>query len=171
MTCGGVIANIKAIQTKSGGRMAFVTIEDLTGSFEVVVFPKVFDKFKDYLLNDTLIAIKGKFTIRDGQKPSVSADNIEVLEDKEFDEEPQYVEEEIEVVKPKKLWLKYNINDGIIHDTVKHILSGFNGIDEVYVKDTGTNRAFKMNTLVTIRESLIYELETILDKSDIFVQE
>ena len=171
VTCGGVIANIKTIQTKSGGRMSFLTIEDLTGSFEVVVFPKVFDKFKDYLLNDTLVAIKGKFTIRDGQKPSISADNIEILEDKETDEETQYVEEEIEVVKPKKLWLKYNINDGIIHDTVKHILSGFNGIDEVYIKDTGTNKAFKMNTLVTIRESLIYELETILEKSDIFIQE
>ena len=69
------------------------------------------------------------------------------------------------------MWLKYNVGDGIIHDAVKKILSDYNGIDEVYVKDTGTNQAFKMNTLVTVRESLIYELETILEKSNIFVQE
>ena len=81
------------------------------------------------------------------------------------------VYEEVEVVKPKKLWLKYNVSDGIIHDAVKKILSDYNGIDEVYVKDTGTNQAFKMNTLVTVRESLIYELETILEKANIFIQE
>ena len=79
--------------------------------------------------------------------------------------------EEVEVVKPKKLWLKYDVNEGIVHNAVCKILSGYNGIDEVYVKDTGSNKAFKMNTFVTIRESLIYELETILDKSCILVQE
>ena len=171
VTCGGVIANIKTIQTKSGGRMSFLTIEDLTGSFEVVVFPKVFDKFKDLITADALVAIKGKFTVRDGQKPSISADNIELLENKENIESNDEKFEEIEVVKPKKLCLKYNLSDGIIHDAVKKILSNYNGIDEVYVKDSATNKAYKMNTLVTIRESLIFELETIIDKSNIFIQE
>jgi len=174
VTCGGVIANLKVIQTKSGGRMAFVGIEDLTGSFEVVVFPKVFDKFKDILTADALVAIKGRFSLRDGEKPTITADNIELMDSHENDKEnsnsEENIYEEVEVVKPKKLWLKYNVGDGIIHDAVKKILSDYNGIDEVYVKDTGTNQAFKMNTLVTIRESLIYELETILDKANIFVQ-
>ena len=39
------------------------------------------------------------------------------------------------------------------------------------VKCLKTKQAFKINTLVTIRESLIYELETILEKANIFVQE
>ena len=174
VTCGGVIANIKIIQTKSGGRMAFLGIEDLTGSFEVVVFPKVFDKFKDILSADALVAIRGRFSLRDGEKPTISADNIELLDSSENKEEQDNnidnSLEEIEVIKPKKLWLKYNINDGIIHDAVKKILSDYNGIDEVYVKDAVTGQAFKMNTLVTVRESLIYELETIIEKSNIFVQ-
>ena len=175
VTCGGVIANIKAIQTKSGGRMAFLTIEDLTGSFEVVVFPKVFDKFKDLLLNDSLVAIRGRFTLRDGERPSISADNIELLDNQENEDEDSLEQnntslEEVEIVKPKKLWLKYNINDGIIHDAVKKILSDYNGIDEVYVKDAISNQAFKMNTLVSVRESLIYELETIIEKENIFIQ-
>ena len=174
VTCGGVISNLKVIQTKAGGRMAFVGIEDLTGSFEVVVFPKVFDKFKDILTADALVAIRGRFSIRDGENPTISADNIELMEDSTSSSEP--TEEinsidEIEVIKPKKLWLKYNISDGIIHDSVQKILSDYNGIDEVYIKDTGTNKAYKLNTLVTVRESLIYELETILEKSNILVQE
>ena len=173
ITCGGVISTLKVIQTKSGGRMAFIGIEDLTGNFEVVVFPKVFDKFKDLLTEDALIAIRGRFSLRDGEKPTITADNIELLDNHENNEDNQNEENiytEVEVVKPKKLWLKYNVNDGIIHDAVKKILSDYNGIDEVYIKDTGTNKAFKLNTLVTVRESLIYELETILDKANIFVQ-
>lgn len=170
VTCGGVISELKTLQTKSGNRMAFLLVEDLTGSYDVVVFPKVFEKFKDILGTDKLIAIKGKFNLRDG-KVSINADNIELLEDNENSEETTETIEEVEVIKPKKLWLKYNINEGIIHDAVKKILSEYNGIDEVYVKDTGTNKAYKINSLITIRESLIYELETILDKSCIFIQE
>ena len=106
---------------------------------------------------------------------SISAVNLELLSDnKDNSDEQNLIEEDIEVVeviKPKKLWLKYNLNDGIIHEAVKRILGDYNGIDEVYVKDTATNKAYKMNSMVTVRESLIYELETILDKSCIFIQE
>ena len=172
VTCGGVISNIKVIQTKAGGRMAFVGIEDLTGNFEVVVFPKIFDKFKDILAQDALVAIRGRFSLRDGEKPSITADNIELLEDSS-NQNSNTTEEivEVEVKKPKKLWLKYNINDGIIHQTVLKILGDYNGIDEVFIKDTATNKAYKLNNMVTIRESLIYELETILEKQNILVQE
>ena len=67
-------------------------------------------------------------------------------------------------------FLKYNVADGIIHEAVKKILSDYSGTSEVYVKDSGSNKAFKMSTLVNIRESLIYELETILDKDNIVVK-
>ncbi len=174
VTCGGVIANLKVIQTKSGGRMAFVGIEDLTGSFEVVVFPKVFDKFKDILSADALVAIKGRFSLRDGEKPTISADNIELMENGENEQtEKEDVDtiEEVEIKKPRKLWLKYNINDGIIHAAVLKILGDHNGTDEVFIKDTGTNKAFKLNNFVNIRESLTFELETILEKENILIQE
>ena len=174
VTCGGVITELKVITTKSGSRMAFATIEDLTGSFEVVIFNKTYEKFKDILANDALVAIKGKFSLRDGKRPSISADNIEILTHQDENKESENTnesEKEVEVVKPKKLWLKYNLNDGIIHDAVKKILSGYNGIDEVYVIDKACQKAYKTNFLVTIRESLIFELETIIDKEDILIQE
>lgn len=170
VTCGGVISTLKTIQTKSGGRMAFLTIEDLTGSFEVVIFPKLFDKVKDILIEDSLVGLKGKFTVRDGHAPSITAENIYVLE-KNDSENSQEVIEEIEVVKPKRLWLKYDLSDGILHNAINKILSSYNGSDEVYIKDTQSNKPYKTNVMVNIRESLIFELETILDKSCIFIQE
>ncbi len=161
VTCGGVLADYRVLTTKKGDRMAFLTIEDLTGSFDAVLFSKQYEKYKDMLVKDSLVKIAGKFTVRDDRKPSVTIDKIELLGD--GDDKKEH-EEEVVVDKPKKLCLKYNIGDGIIHEAVKKILSGYNGIDEVYVKDTASNKAFKMDTLVSASGSLIFELETILNK-------
>jgi len=172
VTCGGVISEFRSHQTKTGARIAFMQVEDLTGKFEVAVFSKAYDKFKDILADDALVAIKGRFSVREG-KASIIAENIELLEKSDNSNDTKTEEsktEEVEVIKPKKLYLKYNLNDGIIHDAVNKILSSYNGIDEVIIKDTATNKAFKSNIMVTIRESLIFELETILDKSCIVVQ-
>ncbi|MBR1988330.1 MAG: DNA polymerase III subunit alpha [Clostridia bacterium] len=172
VTCGGVISEFRPLQTKSGTKMAFITIEDLTGTFDCVMFPKTYEKFKDILANDELVSIKGRFTLREGHPPSITIDNIELLNNAESTEE-NLIEEfpvEIEIEKPKRLFLKYNVADGIIHEAVKKILSDYSGTSEVYVKDSGSNQAFKMSTLVNIRESLIYELETILDKENIVVK-
>lgn len=171
VTCGGVIANLKMITTKNGSRMAFATIEDLTGNFEVVLFSKVFDKYKEDLAVDKTVALKGRFSLRDGE-PTISADSIDFLDNNDEDSEKvKLAEVEIEIEKPRKLYLRYNTNEGTIHEKVRYILSQYNGIDEVYVKDTGTSQAFKLNMLVKIRESLIYELETILEKSDIAIRD
>ena len=170
VTCGGVINEIKVLTTKNGSRMAFLTVEDLTGSYDAVLFSKTYEKFKDMLAKDILVAIKGKFTVRDDRRPSISVDNLEILQRKE-NEEDLNKEEEIEIKKPRKLWLKYNINDGILHQAVLKILSEYNGIDEVYVLDTGSNKGYKTNNLITIKESLIYELETILNKDCIKIVE
>ena len=166
VTCGGVVADIKIITTKKGSRMAFLTIEDLTGTFEAVLFSKTYDKFKEILSKDILVSIKGKFTLREDRRPSISVDNLEIMSDNQTDGD-KHIEEpiqEVEIEKPKKLCLKYNISDGVLHDAVKKILSSYNGEDEVYVKDTNSNQAFKMSNMVTVRGSLIFELETILPK-------
>ena len=172
VTCGGVISGLRITTTKNtGARMAFMNIEDLTGSFEAVVFPKAFEKYKDLLANDRIVAIKGKFNLKEGDRPAIIVDSLELLEHKEDENDNSKEQEEEEVVKPKKLLLKYNLADKVLDDAINHILSSYNGIDEVYIKDTGTNKAYKSNQLITVRESLIFELETILDKSCIFIKE
>ncbi|MCB0326150.1 MAG: DNA polymerase III subunit alpha, partial [Bdellovibrionales bacterium] len=57
---GGSIASIKEITTKKGDRMAFASLEDLHGSVELVVFPKVYQEFSQWLKSDEALFIKGK---------------------------------------------------------------------------------------------------------------
>ncbi len=62
----GIVEEVKPIQTKKGANMAFVKVSDLTGTIEVVVFSKVFEEFKAFLVPEMCIAIKGKISMRNG---------------------------------------------------------------------------------------------------------
>ena len=48
--------------------MAFVTLTDLTGSIEGVIFPKVYESSKEDLIEDVVIAVQAVVSDRDGQK-------------------------------------------------------------------------------------------------------
>ncbi len=76
---GGIIEEMKEIMTKKGDKMLFVRLADLSDSIELVVFPKVYEQFKDVIAADNCVVIKGTFSKRDG-KESVLADKIKLLE-------------------------------------------------------------------------------------------
>lgn len=57
---GGIIRNTKTTPTKKGDLMAFVTIEDLLGAIEVTVFPEVYKKTHDFLVDDNPIVLQGR---------------------------------------------------------------------------------------------------------------
>jgi DNA polymerase III subunit alpha len=62
----GVIETIRVIKTKNDAEMAFLKITDKSGSMEAVAFPKTFEKYKDILVVDTCIAVKGRISERNG---------------------------------------------------------------------------------------------------------
>jgi len=65
---GCIVQDIKEIDTKKGEKMAFMRIADLTGTMEVVVFPKLYAELKATLVPDTCLAIKAKISIRNDEK-------------------------------------------------------------------------------------------------------
>ncbi|MDM8554871.1 OB-fold nucleic acid binding domain-containing protein [Desulfococcaceae bacterium HSG7] len=56
---GGIIRTIKTIKTKKGEQMAFVTIEDMLGALELVVFPSVYAKVAQLLTDDNPVLVEG----------------------------------------------------------------------------------------------------------------
>ena len=74
---GGVITRIRNIVTKKGDPMAFVTLEDLTGSIDVTVFPSVYGECRKALSTDAIVVIKGKANRRERMKND-EEDNSEV---------------------------------------------------------------------------------------------
>ena len=75
---GGIIENIRDVLTKKNERMVFIEVSDLTGTIDVVVFPRVFDEFRTFIVPEACIAIKGKVSKRNGET-SLIADKIKAL--------------------------------------------------------------------------------------------
>lgn len=78
----GLILSVKKIYTKKEQKpMAFITVEDMTGSVDVVVFPKVYEKAKDLLLEDNIIIVKGRISKDEEEtKSSILAEEILTLD-------------------------------------------------------------------------------------------
>jgi len=78
ITCFGYLASVKTITTKKGDAMAFAALEDVTGTIELIVFPKTYAKYKNVLQVDSLLAISGKSENRQG-KLQIICDTVEAL--------------------------------------------------------------------------------------------
>ena len=90
VTVGGIIMSIRSIITKSGGKMAFVKMEDKFGELEIIVFPKLFEALGDRLVSDIVVKIDGRIsgTDRDGTtiaEPKIIAETITTITDSELD--------------------------------------------------------------------------------------
>ena len=73
---GGIMTEVKGKATKKGSYMAFVTLEDLTGSIECLVFPKVFERYQSMLKEDETVILKGKLSIREEESPKLLVDKV-----------------------------------------------------------------------------------------------
>ena len=97
ISCGGIINEVKRVNTKAGNKtMAILTIEDLFGSFEVMVFPANYEKYRDLLIENNIVSIKGKISIREHEEAMILLEDINLLTSNEKEEQ----------VPSKKLFLK-----------------------------------------------------------------
>ena len=78
---GGIISELKQKVTKSGGLMAFVTLEDMYGSTEVLVFPKVYEREMDTLREDAAVVMTGRLSVREDEAPKLLMDRAAPLSD------------------------------------------------------------------------------------------
>lgn len=78
VTVACVVDNIKIVTTKNNTRMAFLTLSDFTDNIEAVVFSKLFETMKDILIKDNIIALKGKVTLRNGEK-SIAIETVKKI--------------------------------------------------------------------------------------------
>jgi len=62
----GLVSRIKKVFTKSGAYMSYMTVEDLTGKIEVVVFPKTYQKYGMFLGEGKIVMMEGRLEARSG---------------------------------------------------------------------------------------------------------
>ena len=72
----GIITSIKKKYTKRNTLMAFMTVEDLYGSTEIIVFDSCFSKAQHILLDENIVLIDGRLSIREDEPVKIVANNI-----------------------------------------------------------------------------------------------
>ena len=77
---GGILTEVNQKVTRNNTMMAFLKLEDLTGTIEVIVFPKALDRLRHIIKEDTLVKLKGRVSIKEDELPKIICENIEGLE-------------------------------------------------------------------------------------------
>jgi DNA polymerase-3 subunit alpha len=67
----GIINEVRLIQTKKNETMAFITVADFSGSSEAVVFPRTYNEYKSYIVQDRCLAMKATVNTRNGERSFV----------------------------------------------------------------------------------------------------
>lgn len=77
---GGILTEVKGKATKKGAYMGFITLEDLTGQIECLVFPKVYERYQGMMAVDDLVVLHGRLSIREEEAPKLLVEKLIPLE-------------------------------------------------------------------------------------------
>ena len=78
----GIITSVKKKFTKKNTIMAFVTIEDLFGQAEIITFENCYNQSQDKLMEENIVLVTGRLSIKEEEPPSIIAMSIENLTEK-----------------------------------------------------------------------------------------
>jgi len=153
----GIISSISIKPTKKGNStMAFISLDDIYGSIEAVVFPKIFETSSNIIKEDKIIFLKGKISLKEDEVPKIICDRIDTIEN---------------VASSGKLYIKLKNENDILWEKAREILAQNNGKTPVtlYFEDTGKYVAPKNEILVNADEALVLKLRQFLgDKNVVF---
>jgi len=71
----GIITSVKRKLTRRDAEMAFAVVEDLTGSIEVIIFPKIFAQYEKIIANEQVVSIVGKVSTKEDEEPKILMDS------------------------------------------------------------------------------------------------
>jgi DNA polymerase-3 subunit alpha len=161
VTIAGVISAVKTKTTRNNSLMAYITLEDGTGSMELLAFQRALDTGGVYVKDNLPVYITGKISARDEKEPQLVVDVIRPLSDMD----PMPGEE---VPAERKLYVKVPSEDNASYERLKRILVMFPGDDQmvIYFEDTKKKRGAKC----VIHEALLQELNEMFGADNVVVK-
>ena len=83
----GTITSIKKKYTKKNTIMAFVTVEDLYGSAEIIIFDSVYNRVSNILFDENIVLIDGRLSIKEDDTPKIVVRDIREFNENEIDKQ------------------------------------------------------------------------------------
>lgn len=154
VTVGGMIAEKKIKYTKNDKIMAFLTLEDLVGSIEVLVFPKVYEQESAKLTEENKVFVKGRVSAEEDRDGKLICESIQAFDDIrktlwiKFPTKPEYEAAEKQLL---EILAESDGNDGVV----------------IYVENPKAKKALPPNRSVRADQALIARLGELYGEGNI----
>ena len=143
---GGIASVVNIKLTRNNQRMAFITLEDLVGSVEVIVFPRDFEKYKDLIEEGRKYIISGKASLEENDAAKLIAGKIIPFEEV-----------------PREVWLQFENKAELekVEDELNKIFEGNKGNARVMLYCREERQVKRVNTVrgISYAEAVIDELK------------
>ena len=163
---GGLISRVTVKLTKNNQNMAYVTIEDLVGQVEVIVFPRDFEKFRDRLLVDSRVFVRGRANLGEKENKLILSDMISFEEaegGKSFQSGKPWNNRQKPVQSNSQLWVLFDDVDEYMKNesAFMSILEEYKGTCPVYVQLKKSRQAKNMGRGFCVDENsgVVYALQ------------
>jgi DNA polymerase III, alpha subunit len=144
---GGIASVVNIKLTRNNQRMAFITLEDLVGSVEVIVFPRDFEKYKDLIEEGRKYIIAGKASLEENDAAKLIAGKIIPFEEV-----------------PREVWLQFENKAELekVEDELNKIFEGNKGNARVMLYCREERQVKRVNTVrgISYAEAVIDELKS-----------
>ncbi len=157
VTVLALASSMKLHSAKNGDRMCFATFEDMTGTAEVIIFPRVFAQSKSLIESKKPLAIEGHISLKDDEEPKIIADNIVSAEN--------YVR----ACFNKTLYLRLDSREDKVLERVKTLVCSASGDTKLrfYFSDLKKSVALKDCPSIACSENLLEKLSDIIGKENV----
>lgn len=153
---GGIIVQKKVITTRNNKTMAFVTLEDVLGTIEVIVFPNIYEKGAHYFDEDRIVLIDGKVTLKEEEDAKMICEKVVGME---------------EFGQTVILRLSQEQRTKDVRRKLLYIFGNYKGNATVVVEslETGEQKPFPSRYNVQINGGIIHDLSLLLGKECVVV--
>lgn len=152
---GGIIVEKKNKITRNNNMMAFISLEDMYGVIECIVFPKTYENYNNILNEDELIVVEGRLSVSEIEEPKIICERIYPLNN----------------YKLSRIYIKFANKDfNKSFGKVKSILEKHKGNTPVYMYLESQNKTFMADKSLWVNiedQALIKKLENLLGKDSV----
>ena len=162
VTLAGVVESSRTRTTKNGTLMAYIQLEDDTGTMELLAFQRALDTGGGYVAANAALLVSGRISVRDEKEPQLMVDTIRPLSDLGpggTDEAPP---------KERKLWLRLPSYDAKVMRRIELLCEMFPGRERMIVVFADTGR--RVGAECGIHPSLVGELGEMLGSGNVVVK-
>ena len=170
----GIISASKMLTTKAGKQMMFATLEDMYGSVELVIFPKVFAKFSYLLREDTVVKVTGKVNIKENEKTKILVSFIDEINNNKVD----MLNKNNNNLSKKEEKIYIRIPNGkeemeqVVLDILKSIAEDNNGSTKVCLFYEGNKKIKLLNQkyFLNITDNVLHELKISFGENNVKIK-